>query len=226
MHSNETRNLIKVNTPGTEFLWGRKKKPVVTHLTYYYVRGTEPFRTLSALPDDEAIRIMEDLYDETAFGARFRDPAQYMHRRRQTEQWVRREFVAKGGRPEAQYPIPMVLGASKWMVKQSPIPEAHGEIQIPLSVFTEYDVSFTYPDSMISMWFGREQPAEYYLPDYHGKVFTLSEILVIVEAKGLPEDDWDTNLPSDLAPYIEAQVWNHALLLEYKKRVYDGSLGE
>jgi hypothetical protein len=190
---------------------------MIDYLTYYYKYGTEPFRSLSALPDEEIIKIMEELCDDTLFGARFKDPIQYMHNRRQTEQWVREEFRAKGGRPQEAYPIPMVLGASKWMVKQAPDPGAHGEIRIPLSVFTEYDVSFTYPDSMISLWFGREKPKEYYLPDYHGKVFTLSEILSIIREKGLPEEDWETNLPSNLAPYIEAQVWNHKLLERYKQ---------
>jgi hypothetical protein len=103
------------------------------------------------------------------------------------------------------------------MAEQSPNPDAHGEIHIPLSVFTEHDVSFTYPDSMISLWFGRDKPVEYYLPEYHGKVFTISEILSIVEAKGMPEEEWETNLPRDFAPYIEAQVWNHELLEKYKK---------
>lgn len=69
---------------------------------------------------------------------------------------------------------------------------------------------------MISLWFGRDKPGEYYQPEYHGKVFTLSEILAIVAVKGLPEERWVTNLPSNLAPYIEAQVWNHQLLLAYK----------
>jgi hypothetical protein len=70
---------------------------------------------------------------------------------------------------------------------------------------------------MISRWFGLEKPAEYYQPDLHGKIFTLSEILSIVDAKGLPEDGWEINLPGHLAPYIEAQVWRHELLLEYIK---------
>jgi len=193
----------------------------IDYLTYYYERGTEPFRSLSALPDKEAIKIMERLCDDTPYGARYKDPVQYMRNRRQTEQWVREEFIAKGGQPRAAYPIPMVLGTSKWMAKQAPNPDAHGEIHIPLSVFTEVDVSFTYPDSMISLWFGRDKPAEYYMPDYHGKVFTVSEILSIVESKGLPEEEWDTNLPSDLAPYIEAQVWNHELLTEFKRQLCD-----
>jgi hypothetical protein len=192
---------------------------VVDYLTYYYKSGTEPFQSLSALSDIEAIQIMEAIYVEfegSVVFERFKDPVRYLHNRRQTEQWVRGEFIAKGGRPQEAYPICAVLGSSKWVEKHAPDPDTHAEIRIPLSVFREYDVSFTYPDSMISLWFGREKPIEYYLPDYHGKVFTLSEILSIVESRGLPEEEWETNLPSDLAPYIEAQVWNHKLLLEYR----------
>ena len=192
---------------------------MIDYLTYYYKRGTEPFRSLSALSDEEAIKIMRGLCDDTPYGTRFKDPVQYMRDRRQTEQWVREAFIAKGGKPRDAYPIPMVLGASKWMLKYAPDPDAHREIRIPLSIFTQDNLSFTYPDSMISLEFGRDRPTEYYLPEYHGKIFTVSEILSIVEAKGLPEDEWETGLPNHLAPYIEAQVWNHALLLEYKRQL-------
>jgi hypothetical protein len=57
-------------------------------------------------------------------------------------------------------------------------------------------------DSMISLWFSIDKPPEYYQPEYHGQIFTLAEILAIVEAKGLPEEKWATNLPDTLAPYI------------------------
>jgi hypothetical protein len=169
---------------------------------------------------------MEALYVEfegSVVFERFKNPVQYLHNRRQTEQWVREAFIAKGGQPQATYPICMVLGASKWIEKHAPDPDpdAHGEIRIPLSAFQEGDVSFTYPDSMISLWFGRDKPPEYYQPDYHGKIFTRTEILSIVEMKGVPEEAWETNLPSNLAPYIEAQVWNHKPLLKYKKQLYD-----
>jgi hypothetical protein len=195
-----------------------KRKARVDYLTHYYKNELGPFQSLSALPDEEAIRIMEELCDDTLFGARFKDPALYLRNRRETEQWVREGFTAKGGKPQAPYPISMVLGSSKWMMEQAPAQVSSAEIRIPLSIFTKYDVSFTYPDSMISLWFGRDKPSEYYQPEYHGKIFTISEILSIVEAKGLPEEGWETNLPSDLAPYIEAQVWNHKLLIEYEKR--------
>jgi hypothetical protein len=189
----------------------------VNFLTHYYLNETGPFQSLSALPDEEAIKIMQSLYDDSPYGARFKDPVQYLKDRRETEQWTRKGFIAKGGKPQAPYPIPMVLGSSNWLVENAPKRGGGTEIRIPLSMFTAYDVSFTYPDSMISHWFGRDKPAEYYLPDLHGKVFTLPEILAIVDERGMPEDGWRTNLPGYLAPYIEAQIWRHELLWEYKK---------
>jgi hypothetical protein len=189
---------------------------MIDYLTHYYKRGTEPFRSLSALPDEDAILIMQALSDDTPYGARFKDPLGYLRNRRQTERWVREQFIAKGGKPRERYPIPMVLGSSAWMGKVAPDPDMHAEIRIPLSAFTEQDVSFTYPDSMISLEFARERPAEYYLPDLHGKVFTMAEILALVEARGMPEETWETKLPWHLAPYIEAQVWNHDLLKPFQ----------
>jgi hypothetical protein len=106
-----------------------------------------------------------------------------------------RRFFAKGGRPKDPFPIPMVLGSSEWLVEAAPDPEKHGEIRIPLSVLTEDEVSFTYPGSMISHWFGRYKPVEYYQAELHGHVFTLSEILLLVEKKGMPEEDWEPALP-------------------------------
>ena len=93
------------------------------------------------------------------------------------------------------------------------------EIEVPLSLFEECDVSFTYPDSMVSFLLANEKDPEYYLPDYHGKVFTLSEILSIVESSGLPGEKWGTNLPSSMPNYIEAQVWKREPLLEYYRRI-------
>jgi hypothetical protein len=189
---------------------------IVNYLTHYYKKGTSPFRTLSALAEQEALAIMEALCDETAFGMRFKNPAQYLKERRQTEQWVHQKFIEKGGRPQADYPVYMVLGDSAW-IRQAAGLEPAAEIHIPLDAFEEWDVSFTYPDSMISLWLASDQPPEYYLPDYHGKVYTRCEMLALVAIRGLPEVSWKSNLPPGLAPYIEAQVWNHNLLLDYQK---------
>jgi hypothetical protein len=195
---------------------------LVDYLTHYYAAGTEPFRSLSALPDAEALRLMAELYIEgSVIWERFKDPAAYLRNRRATEKWVRAEFLAKGGRPREAYPIYMVLGSSGWISRHGDANTAVAHI--PISALAECDVSFTYPDSMISRWFGADKPSEYYLEEYHGKVFTLPEILAVVANRGMPEENWDTNLPANLAPYIEAQVWNSAPLKAFSPHVREVS---
>lgn len=192
---------------------------MIDYLTYYYNIDNEPFQCISDLPEEEAIKIMNRLCDDTPYGERFKNPIQYLKSRKDTEAWVRKAFIAIGGRPKDKVPISMVLGSSQWLVAAAPSPEKHGEIHIPLSLFTANDISFTYPDSMISRWFGKEKPIEFFQPDLHGKVFTTTEILSIVENKGMPEEDWEIKLPNHLAPYIEAQVWNRELLFKYRKQM-------
>lgn len=188
-------------------------------LTHVYKRGTLPFRSLSALSDREAIDVMQALYIEGAvIWERFKEPAQYLQLRKQVEEWLRQEFVAKGGQPRTEYPIYMVWGTSKWIetMLDAITLETTVEIHIPLSAFDEKAVSFTYPDSMVSFMLSMDRNPEYYLPEYHGQVFTLAEMRAIVERNGFPGYKWGTELPSDLANYIEAQVWDHKPLLAYK----------
>jgi len=165
---------------------------------------------------------MQDFYVQgSVFWERFEDPNDYLQTRRQIEQWLYQEFIAKGGAPQQPYPIYMILGRSRWL---QTAPDAAtlattSEIQVPLSLFQECDISFTYPDSMVSFLAANQKESKYYLPDYHGKLFTLPEILSIVESNGLPGERWGTNLPSYLANYIEAQVWNQEPLLEFKRQL-------
>lgn len=195
---------------------------VVDYLTHYYRRGTDPFRTLSALADRAALQLMAALYVEgSVIWERFKDPAQYLQERRQTEQWLRQAFLAKGGNPQETHPIYMVLGRSQWVLRMADAATlaTTEEIRVPLSVLREDEVSFTYPDSMISHWLGMDRPPDYYQPDFHGQVFTLSEIRSLVAMKGLPDEGWETNLPDFMAHYIEAQVWNRQPLLAYKQYI-------
>jgi hypothetical protein len=135
-------------------------------ITHYYRKGTPPFRSLSSLSDNEAVEIMKSLYEETMFGVRFKDPLQYLQNRRRSEEWVRKEFKIKGGAPLLDYPISFVLGESKWLTENSPDKSLHSGIKVLLSDLGEGDVSFTYPDSMISYRFGNEKPVNYYLSDF------------------------------------------------------------
>ncbi len=187
---------------------------MIEYLTHYYKAETAPFRSLSALPETEKIQIMNELYVDNPMWGRFKDPARYLRERKETELWLRKEFISKGGCPKEQYPIYMIMGVCDLIEKNM----ADGEIakiQIPISGFKEEDVSFTFIDSMFSFSLGRDKSTEYYQPKYHGKVFTLSEILSIIKEKGSPVDGWWGKLPYDFFPYIEAQVWNHKLLRGY-----------
>ena len=191
---------------------------MVDYLIHLYQKGSEPFRSLSALPDDEAVRIMRSLYRAgSVYWERFEDAAQYLAMRRQTENWLRMEFLAKGGCPRDPYPIYMVWGRTKWLeTALDPVTVATtAEVHVPLALFESCDISFTYPDSMVSAMLASQQDPACYLPDFHGRVFSLAEIRAIVEARGLPGETWGASQPSHLANYIEAQVWNRQPLLEY-----------
>lgn len=190
----------------------------IDSLVHLYARGGEPFRSLSYLSDDEALALMRSLYRAGAvYWDRFEDPAQYLQARRYAENWLRAEFIAKGGKPQDPYPVYMVLGRTAWMataVNEMTLATT-SEIEVPLALFTAEDISFTYPDSMVSAMLAHEQDPRYYLPDYHGKLFTLPEILAILQDRGLPGESWG-QLPPGWANYIEAQVWNRAPLLAWR----------
>jgi hypothetical protein len=191
---------------------------MIDYVTHYYNKQNSPFLSLSELNEEKAISIMKKLYsEETEYGTRFRNPIQYLMNRKNTEAWVRQEFIKKGGTPKNLFPIYTVLGESQWIDKNGPIDGETGKIRLPLSIFNEGDISFTYPDSMISKWFFEDKPQEYYMDLYHGKVFLKSEIIDLIEQNGIPEYEWKTNLPINLAPYIEGQVWNLQPIINYIK---------
>lgn len=189
---------------------------MIEYLTHYYKAGTIPFKSLSALPEKEAIQIMKELYTDNAMWGRFKNPAWYLQARRETELWLRKEFISKGGCPQEEYPIYMIIESCDMLERNTP-EEQLGKIQIPISYFKEQDVSFTFIDSMFSFQLGQDKNSEFYQPEYHGKVFLLSEILLIIKKKGEQTEGFWGKLPNDFFPYIEAQVWNHKLLREYLK---------
>lgn len=68
---------------------------------------------------------------------------------------------------------------------------------------------------MVSAMLAAERNPTYYLPDLHGRLFTLPAMLAIV--RGLPGETWGSNLPGGWANYVE-QMWNREPLLAYQSR--------
>lgn len=155
---------------------------MVEYLTHYYKRGTLPFRSLSGLSQAEAVQKMEELYDDSPVFSRFSEPIQYLEDRLEIEKWLREEFIQKGGRPQHDYPLYAVLGSSEGIGQYASRYDLE-QVCMPISVFDEMEISFTVPDSMASFGFARGKPEEYYLPKFHGHVFTLSEIRCFSDAE-------------------------------------------
>jgi hypothetical protein len=175
-------------------------------LTHYHHKNDDPFQNLSSLADEEALSVISNLRDrEGLVYRRFRNPEQYLKQRRETENWVRQEFIKKGGQPASVYPHYFVIERARWI-------EAgyNGEslaLQFPVSAFQPEQVSFTYPDSMISYWLKSQTDQVFYRPEYHGQVFVLSEIRKVIDAFGVPSEEWQTEKTRKYDLFIEAQVW-------------------
>ena len=182
------------------------------YVTHYY--NSVPFRSLSALSKSEAMVVMKELCDDTPFFERFKEPTQYWENRVETEAWLRDKFIEKGGQPKDKYPFYAVLGSAAWIENFSLSAGLEIDLlRIPISIFNDNDISFTFPDSMVSFWIGRDKPEAYYQPNYHGQVFTLSEARTLMKYELM--DKIESMHPEGTIPYIEAQIWNHDIANNY-----------
>lgn len=57
---------------------------MIQYLTHYK-KGTLPFRSLSVLSESEALKLMENLCDDSPIFSRFKTPHHYLETRKQTE---------------------------------------------------------------------------------------------------------------------------------------------
>lgn len=183
-------------------------------LTHYYHPDDEPFQNLSSLSESDALDVIASLQQRTgAVYRRFRQPAAYLSQRRETEAWLRAEFIEKGGQPISEYPQYFVVDRAPWI--EAGYNGASKMIQMPISAFHPDRVSFTYPDSMISYWLKSQidsteptlRERVFYRPEYHGRVFTLNEISKIIDRFGIPNTEWQLEAARKYDLFIEAQVW-------------------
>lgn len=179
-------------------------------LTHYYHKEDRPFQVLSSLTEDKALDVMAKLGDRTGLVyRRFSHPQNYLRRRLETENWVRQEFIRKGGQPVSDYPQYFVVERAVWL--EEGFDGQSCAIRMPLSAFDAKQVSFTFPDSMVSYWLRNQIEKEFYHPEYHGQVFVLSEIDKIIDKFGIPDQEWRTVGARKYDFFIEAQVWSGVL---------------
>ena len=175
-------------------------------LTHYYHEEDKPFQTISSLAEDVALNLIAKLSDRPgAVYRRFRNPQEYLYQRQETEIWLRQAFIRKGGQPIFHFPQYFTAGRAIWI--EEGFNRRSRQIQIPLADFNPKHVSFTYPDSMVSFWLKSQMGKNFYHPEYHGQVFTVDEILKIIDEFGSPKEEWRTDNLRKYDLFIEAQVW-------------------
>ena len=131
-------------------------------LTHYYDAARGPFRSLTALPPDDANRLQAQIVAEARGFASQRTP-DYLAVRRELEQRIRRLFVAKGGCPEQDTPHYFIVGTCDWMLTWYERPACLG---VPLASVDPAVVSLTYGDSFPAMRYPDGKP-------WRGQVYTL-----------------------------------------------------
>jgi hypothetical protein len=188
---------------------------MMKYLTHYYFDVRHPFRSISTLPDDEALSVMKPLASDDLFGIRFKNPEQYLKDRKDTETWLRSSFIAKGKKPADSHPLYLIVGDSEWIEEKNIFKM---KISVPVDILSDNDVSFTFPDSMFSLMFSKDKTKEY-IEHLHGIVFTLSEMNELLNGILKPGDNFSERNKARneyiISPYIEAQVWNRKLIFDY-----------
>jgi hypothetical protein len=170
-------------------------------LYYYHKKSVPRFRNIMEMPDCEIDAFMRThLPEDVIF---HRNPSRYIKRRRETEQWLRTTFLSLGGNPRTDHPIYATVGRSSYIEDQGVYQEW---LEFPLSLFSENNISFTYPDSYVSRWLAEEQ-SRYFNPAHHGRVFTLRDLPGLLSDEKMHNDAWKSD-DRKYDFFLEAQIWD------------------
>ena len=165
------------------------------NLYHYYDKRTGPFKSLTALSDEEAQVVLERVKKEYPSSLCAQRDDRYLEYRRNCEAIIKREFEKKGGLIEIDSPHYMVVEHSPWLntwYEQS-----------------NYKLSFTYGDSMPTFSSKIKDGKE-----YRKKLYTYDEILQIICKYGLPQD-WNDDGKYGPERYIEVHIWSDKTISQY-----------
>lgn len=178
------------------------------YLYHYFDKRSGPFRSLTAVSDEEARKTLEKIKAQRPNAFCSQRDADYLEKRRKCEAVVREAFMAKGGKVELSSPYYMVVEHSPWLGTWY---EQTDLIKIPAEEFDLSTVSFTYGDSMPTF-----SPRVNDGKEYRRQVYTYDEILKMIEKYGLPQD-WNDDGSHGPERYIEAHVWSGKTIEKYMR---------
>lgn len=173
------------------------------YLYHYYDKRSGPFKSLTAIPEEQSIKLLEQIKRERPDSMCAKRDEDYINKRRNCEKIIRKEFIAKGGIVELESPYYLVVEYSPWL---STWYEQGDFLRIPIEELDKRTVSFTYGDSMPTF-----SPLINDGKEYRRTVYTYDEILKIIDKYGLPQD-WNDDGAHGPERYIEAHVWTDKVI--------------
>ena len=164
-------------------------------IIHYYYPGTDPWKNIMLLPENEAFRTAKKLAeshpDTTSFG-RFADFENYYPARKKADEYLRSCFVNIGGRPALPHPYSFTLMECDYLRKWF----SEGDmIMLDLHDIPDDQISFTIGDSCAQIMNGTEP-----------EVFTKKMLMKRIHGCG---DSVEIYLRESLGKfaYVEAQLW-------------------
>lgn len=165
-------------------------------ITHYYFPGTDPWKNIMNLPEEDAFRVAAELaasHPDTTSFYRFADFGNYYPNRKKADEYVREAFIRLGGKPRLLHPYSFVLTECEYLREWF---DSSDRIVLDLSGIPEDQVSFTPGDSCALITHGLK-PA----------VLTKGMLLEGICAGGGSADAF---LKKALGPnrYLEVQLWD------------------
>ncbi len=117
------------------------------YIVHYYYPGTDPWKNIMNLPEEEAFRTAKELaaaHPETTSFYRCADFQNYYSRRKMADAYVRDTFIRLGGNPRLQHPYSFVLSESEYLKDWF---DSSDRIVLDLSDIPDDQISFTIGDS-------------------------------------------------------------------------------
>ena len=180
------------------------------YLYHYFDKRTGPFKSMTALPEDEGKRLLEQIKAQRPGSMCAQRDKEYIANRSNCEKILQKEFQAKGGIIEIPHPHYMVVEHSPWLYSWYEQPDY---IKIPVEEFDTRKISFTYGDSMPTF-----SPKVNDGKEYRRKLYTYDEIQEIIDKYGLPQE-WNNDGVHGPERYIEVHVWSDETIRKYVQNI-------